>query len=514
MKANIKIMLFAGIFLAAVGGAILVLHFTRDFVPDDDFNRDPTPPDGYARVITNVPADEISVIRIVNRTTDDDGYQIRASAGASGFHVLEINQRTPIEQRERIPYNQELFTEIAGLVTQLSALRLVEENAQDLAQYGLTNETQNARVGLTFRDQSRIAFMLGNPTPVGLELYFRLSDSSDVYTVRLSDVSPLLAGQYHWLSRVAFPAIDPNIEVERLLINRVDWDEEGSAPMIIEPIPTTGQLEDLRTHNRHRLTSPVEVEVCAEVSLPIIRGLFGLTAAQMVAFYPAEDELSAFGFGEGLRLAAAIEARTADGEIYTLRISTYVENELGENVGWFGTSTHVPGAVFLFDPEMLPWLVVSVDHLLASSLLQPYIYSVDTLTLETAQHTLNFRIVGDNENNSIFWDENPLQGHFRDTDSQRGRFHDLYLFLLSAITEELFLDDNPPGSQFIARVTYRFRDENREDDVVEYFTSDDFTRSIVRLNGTNLYKIRAAYTTRLLSNINAFASGGEIINDF
>jgi hypothetical protein len=158
----------------------------------------PPMPAGNVRVITNFSAEDVSAIRIVNRLTGDDGYQIRATGGGE-FHILEINQRTSVEHRANIPYNQESFTELAGLVAQLSTARLVEEDAEDLVQYGLTNETQNARVGLTFSDHTRVAFMLGNPTPDGVELYFRLSDSNDIYTVRLSDVSPLLADEYHWV---------------------------------------------------------------------------------------------------------------------------------------------------------------------------------------------------------------------------------------------------------------------------------------------------------------------------
>jgi hypothetical protein len=86
------------------------------------------------------------------------------------------------------------------------------------------------------------------------------------------------------------------------------------------------------------------------------------------------------------------------------------------------------------------------------------------------------------------------------------------MFLISAVTEELFIDETPADSQLVARITYVFRDDV-PDDVVEFYTAADFM-SIVNLNGTNLFKIRADYTTRLVSNINAFVNGGEIINDF
>jgi len=66
-----------------------------------------------------------------------------------------------------------------------------------------------------------------------------------------------------------------------------------------------------------------------------------------------------------------------------------------------------------------------------------------------------------------------------------------------------------PDSEFIARITYRYNLPGRDNDIIEYYTAAD-RKSIIRINGENIYKCRDIYTTRLLSNIDAYINGTEI----
>ena len=45
--------------------------------------------------------------------------------------------------------------------------------------------------------------------------------------------------------------------------------------------------------------------------------------------------------------------------------------------------------------------------------------------------------------------------------------------------------------------------------MLEFYKSDD-RKSIVRVNGDVLYKVRQVYTDRLLSNLDALLNGGNI----
>ena len=69
-------------------------------------------------------------------------------------------------------------------------------------------------------------------------------------------------------------------------------------------------------------------------------------------------------------------------------------------------------------------------------------------------------------------------------------------------------------NKFIAGVTYDHREEGKESDVVEFYASESDRTCIIVVNGDVRYKVRQIYATRLLENLNALLSGGEIVSEF
>ncbi len=54
----------------------------------------------------------------------------------------------------------------------------------------------------------------------------------------------------------------------------------------------------------------------------------------------------------------------------------------------------------------------------------------------------------------------------------------------------------------------------RKNDVVEFYASESDRTCIIVVNGDVRYKVRQIYATRLLENLNALLSGGEIVSEF
>ena len=61
---------------------------------------------------------------------------------------------------------------------------------------------------------------------------------------------------------------------------------------------------------------------------------------------------------------------------------------------------------------------------------------------------------------------------------------------------------------------YDHREEGKENDVVEFYSSESDRTCIIVVNGDVRYKVRQVYATRLLENLNALLSGGEIVSEF
>jgi hypothetical protein len=420
-------------------------------------------------VFTDFSAEDVVSIRIVN--SKDDGYTIYSKSCI--FSITEIDERG-----QAVPYNQALLLGAVTAVSSLSAHTVAEENAEDLDKYGLVNPA--IEVTAVFSTGDTVTFFVGDPAPDGTSLYFRLKDSNDVYAVSSHMVNPFFSERHDFIERLAFPqynaALTPT--VDRVMIKRPDLDE----PIIIESIPELA-LEDIRTFNAHKLTSPLSIDADSDKSANVIFGIFGLTAANVLWVAPEEYDFEKTGLSSPL---CTVEVQAGQ-EVYTLILGGDFQG------GVYGMSSHAPELLLLFDRAVLPWLTVTANDLVSDIFLTPYIYSLSKLEIVTNARTLSF-------DSDSFADE---------------RLKLLYQYMISARGEELFkeTDISDGYSKPIAIITFYYLDESRPPDVVKYGTARN-RRSVIQVNDVNLFTCREVYTTRLIENIEAFIDGGEIILDW
>jgi len=259
-------------------------------------------------------------------------------------------------------------------------------------------------------------------------------------------------------------------------------------------------LEQTRTFNAHRMTSPYNLEIEQERSNAVIYGFFGLTALAAVRTELDEVDYELAGFSDPY---CYVEIETG-GELYTLTIGDICY----DGVNRYCTS-NVTGddIAYIFSPDSLPWLKADPKNLMAEVFLTPYVYSLKELIIEAGGPEINkrieFEITGDPENHSFSANGQKI--------TDESRFTSMYMFIISARGDVIFTEDC--DSELLARVTFKYRDGARTDDVVEYYASGD-RKSVIRVNGENVFKCRDVYTTRLIANTEAFLSGGEIFYDW
>jgi hypothetical protein len=470
MKKNIKILIFSLIGLLVLGATLLVLYLTREVEPTPE----PPPPEPDTSVVfTNKTADDIEFIHISNHR--DTGYSIMAKDDGT-FVVSELEMRSP-----NVPYNQGELIRIAANAANITARSTVEENAENLSQYGF--DAPRGQIEIIFKDGETLAFFIGGDTPLGSDIYFKLFNSDDIFAVPEITLSPFMRERHHWVIRQAFPDYDSHEAptIDHISITRSDLDE----PIIIEALPIP-PLEEVRTFNSHKLVSPFSVEINQEKAMAVLFGAFGLTASEVSFIAPEESDLELAGLNQPFCI---IEIKSGS-EVYTLTIGTILQDLYGTTLGWYGMSSYVPEVLFLFSPGSLPWVYLEPANLIAEMFLTPYIHSLARVEITAGETSLNIAIADELDN-----------------------FRDLYQFLISARGEELFMEELPNGSQLIAKITYVYKDESMGFETVEFYTAENL-RSIIRLNGVNVFKTRDLYTARLLENIQAYINGSEIRYDW
>ena len=161
------------------------------------------------------------------------------------------------------------------------------------------------------------------------------------------------------------------------------------------------------------------------------------------------------------------------------------------------------GGIYSIAKDNAPWYTFTVQSVMSRRPVSPYIYTVDTVTIKTADSEYVFKIEGDSSENSFSCNGEEVSGD---------KFRELYQHLIASVGEELYFEE--PTGELVASVTFKYRDEyvdsyGTEQDVLEYYKSDD-RKSIVKVNGTVLFKVREIYTERLLSNVQAVLEGGKV----
>ncbi|MCL2633818.1 MAG: DUF4340 domain-containing protein [Oscillospiraceae bacterium] len=488
MNKNVKIIIFSGLGVVILGLTVLVLTLTQ---PKEEPPPPPVEPINTETIFTAQNPEDVVSIHVTNRK--DEGYTVIFDNSIYGGYVKEIADKGAI-----VPYSTQMLTNMADYVSGLSSKMTVEEDAQVTSKYGLL--APKAEVTVLFKDNTEISFLVGDETPAGLTVYFKTTDNNNIYAVSSYLVNYFLNDRYHWIERKLVADYDTANApaVTRITIQRQDLDE----PIWIESLPER-PFEESRTFNTHKMITPISIELEQEKNIPIVYGIFGLTARNAAWAGLEERDYELAGLNDPY---CYIEVRSG-GKLYTLTIGNAAgeidEFGIERIVGWYGICSEVPDVLYLFDPTSLPWVYIMPEDIMAELFLMPYVYSVEQLIIETAGHTLTFDIFGDSDNHAIVYNGTTL--------IYENAFTDLYRFLVGARGTEIFMEEY--DGAVIARITYRYHNDLFPDDVIEYLEAPD-RRSVIRLNGENIYKCNYMYTARLLENVDAFVNGTEIKQDW
>jgi hypothetical protein len=385
--------------------------------------------------------------------------------------------------------NQPRLHTSARYISELWAVEVVAENAQNLEQYGL-GDTAAQSIAIFESHETRESFtiFIGDKTPTAEDMtYVRRADSSTVYAVwsylvdwakepAIFFASLFVTPEY---SAAGWPLIDSFV-----------IDRAGHEQYVIELIPRLDEEEIII--NTHKLTAPVEVEVDHVRGDRIIQGLFGLTAAEVIHVGEELPEKYAALF-ENPDLIATM---TIDDYVATLTVSDF-----------YGFHSDHPDVLFAFSPAMLSHLLtLQAESIMASMFHRPMIFTVSELIIETPLHTLSFTLEGSDQSDERYFQN----GEPVDTN----KFKDLYIFALMASAETLFrgTPQDIEAMPLLASYTYKYRDGS-PDTVISFLDSGDM-RSVIVIGGEPRFTTRIGYLTRLEQNLEAFINNEPIINSW
>lgn len=492
MKKNTKIILGSVIGLAVLGAATLALVLTQ---PKDD-NADSGTSSDASVSITDYETDDISTLTISNESGE---YTINR-LGKEKWGIDSIPEALA---------NSSSYSSAMSSAGGMSAEQVVEEDAADLAKYGFDKPT--ATIKMTFKDNKAddITCLVGIKYEGENSWYVKTDKSNTVYLVSNSGVSFAMNDELSYVNKSTLVASydSKNDTVNRVRVERKDLEKD----IVLDKLPEETEKEFSSTYVAYAMSSHNGILADDELDQKVVYGLYGISASGVFAVSPTDEQKKQAGLDDPdctvtmVSNEDTVTKLTIGSAVYTVTKNDETGEEIKTITGYYGMLSD-KDAIYVFSPDDLPWLTVTPENILYKLFLTPYIYYLDGVTIyDSDRKAYDFKITGDADNSSFSYDG-------KEVDS--AKFKAFYQYLLSAYAEQIYLDDLTDGNKFIAGITYDHREEGKENDVVEFYSSESDRTCIIVVNGDVRYKVRQVYATRLLENLNALLSGGEIVSEF
>lgn len=492
MKKNTKIILGSVIGLAVLGAATLALVLTQ---PKDD-TADSGISSDTSVSITDYETDDISTLTIKNKSGE---YTINR-LGKEKWGIDSIPEALA---------NSSSYSTAMSSAGGMSAKQVVEENATDLAKYGFDNPT--ATVKMTFKDNKAedITCLIGIKYEGENSWYVKTDKSDTVYLVANSGVSFAMNNELSYVNKSTLIASfdSENDTVNRIRIERKDLEKD----IVLDKLPEETEKEFSSTYVGYAMSSHNGILADDELDKNVVYGLYGISASDVFAVSPTDEQKKQAGLDDPdctvtmVSNEDTVTKLTIGSAVYTVTKNDETGEEIKTITGYYGMLSD-KDAIYVFSPDSLPWLTATPEGMLYKLFLTPYIYYLDGVTIyDSDRKAYDFKITGDADDSSFTYDG-------KEVDS--AKFKSFYQYLLSAYAEQIYIEDLTDDNKFIAGVTYDHREEGKENDVVEFYASESDRTCIIVVNGDVRYKVRQIYATRLLENLNALLTGGEIVSEF
>ncbi len=359
-----------------------------------------------------------------------------------------------------VPQSDNTVRNFIGDLASLPEKSAVEDNAENLEKYGLTNPTATATVRFDDGETVEMRFGIISPIDEG-SVYFVLGNSRDVKLVNSYAVSEVFSDVRQFARLLMTESATPP---ETLTIMRPDLE----APLELEMTPAIA--EDAA--ETFCFTSPISAEISAAKGREVFYSACGLTM-QSCEFLEQTDEILEKC---GLLTPQAVVKFTIGETDYELKIGSESET------GCYATISGIPG-VYALAKEDAPWLNSTVGGLISRKPLSPYIFSVSRVDVKHPSGEFTFT----NENETFTYNGKTLEYE---------RFREYFNSLTAELDGEELTGEI--SGEPLCEITFSYKTDEygRAQDTLVFYELDERSAAVV-LNGMPLFSTGIIYVEQL-----------------
>lgn len=484
MKSRAKNLIFIGIFVASLALVFLVLVLTQPKTDKDDGSSA-----GTSQTIPVMARERDDIVSM--KITNSHG-EYTITQNAKGFFINEL---------EGLKQNSTTMGAAGNCITKINAQALAEENASDLAKYGLEDGKSEASCTVTLKDGTSYTVLYGINAPDGSSVYVRLSDSKDVYVVLGNSSRYFYNAKESFISVIVKEEITsestaPTIDL--LTIERKDLDYD----IVFEDDTKNYAIDEVSMASSQVMISPVYAYLDITNSNDIIYGIWGLTASEAIKPFPTEADFEEYGLDDPFCTVTL----SAELQTYKLRIgnvASYVYDEQGnptnEPAYYYGYFDGID-CIYTFAASEVKWASFMPVDVLSSMMTSNYIYALDYMDIQLhngEEASYYFDITGN-------VDDASLSATLNDKQVDVPSFKILYQFILKCPIDALCLEDPAEDAKLLAHI--EFARAKGGGDTLDFY-DDGSNRVVIKLNGVTSFSQPKSYLDVLTSNLKLFADG-------
>lgn len=467
MSKKIKGIIIGGIVLVLMVGAIIALVLTK---PKEETSN------SSSSVTYDVNKSNVSFLNNLKINNKNGDYEIKKID----------NSKKEIPSLAGYSLDNNMLETAYITFANITSKKIIEENAQDVVKYGLTQDTASI-IADGIYDDKNVKLIIGKELPDKSGYYGMLENDKKVYVIESNVYATLNLTANDYLDKLMIkkPDGEPTPAITKIEINKKNINK----PIIISK--SNSQLNS-ETEISYEITSPVIGNLDNNLTSKIINSVYGLTAAQVVSPNPTDSQKSEFGFSNP----------TANVTFWYNGINTTLT--IGNNYKLEGSEIDyayvmVSGSNFVYGVTIanLPWITTSVDDMLSSLVINSNIDTVKNVEIISNGNTYNFELNGTGNDLKVSLNRNEINTDY---------FRDFYIEILSMKAESVATDKLEGASDLTIKLNYN---DGKNPDVFE-FVKNGARKYIIIRNGIPSYDTNSSYVTKFKEDLEKIINNQSI----
>lgn len=431
-----------------------------------------------------------------------------------------------VEKYQELPVNTSKASTLKSDLATITATKKIET---DLSASDFGFDRPQAKVSVTYHDDSTYAFEIGDRAPLDAGYYFREEGSSDIYLVSISFGEAMLqeGKDYVSLSMYTKPSLNEDADSDTVCVQEMGLSGQVRQDHPFKLRQQTNEDPDYVMSSYVMLEPFFMRQIDDNQITTLTTNMTSLTAKSIVSVYPTEEEKAQYGFNDpysvaDLRIAVRQAETTSDSSdtsdssqseeetptvYYNIRNHVVTLGSKDADGNYYAMITsdgeEMP-VIYLVSASAVPWAETQYGDILGTLLFLRNITNINDIVVSwgDTSYTFNLEHFPDAEESADKL-KVTVDGVVYDTEN----FRQLYQIMMS-VKRNGEVEDEPSGTP---DMTIEIHPNDGSGEIVANFYKYNANNYICELNDGDRYLVTAASVSNTMKQVENYLAGKTIV---